>query len=275
MQPSLLTGVARPFAESQSASNPSVSHTPFTILCVDEDRYLTDLLRYALKREGFDVEIASCGRDALQYAQKAQPDVVLLEAELPDADGFQLCAHFRYVLRIPVIMLSMRHSEEDIILGLTQGADDYVVKPFSMRILMFRLRVLLRRLETPTPILRTVKRSYRVGHGWFDTEREEVVAGVESVKLTPTEARILHLLITHEGRVLSAGHMLEQLWSQDSDTTGAVIKTHIRHLRAKLTTVLGEDAQVIQTISGAGYTFRQVGSLPPQRRLDDVWEDAG
>ena len=90
---------------------------PLTILCVDEDRYLTDLLRYALKREGFDVEVACCGRDALQYAQKAQPHLVLLEAELPDADGFQLCAHFRSVLRIPVIMLSMRYNEEDIILA--------------------------------------------------------------------------------------------------------------------------------------------------------------
>ena len=140
---------------------------------------------------------------------------------------------------------------------------------------MFRLHAVLRRLETTPPMLRTVKRSYRVGQGWFDTERDEVVAGLESVKLTPTEARILHLLITHEGRVLSSAQMLEQLWSQDSDTTGAVIKTHIRHLRAKLTTVLGEDAQVIHTISGAGYTFRQVGSLPVQRQLADVWEDAG
>jgi DNA-binding response OmpR family regulator len=242
---------------------------------VDEDSYLTDLLRYALTREGFEVEVARSGREALQYAQRAQPNVVLLEAELPDADGFQLCAHFRSVLRIPVLMVSMRQSEEDIILGLTQGADDYIVKPFSMRILVFRLQAVLRRLREQPPVQSSVKRCYRVGHGWFDTEHDEIMAGTECIKLTLTEARILRLLITHEGRVLSAERILDQLWSHDSDTTGAVIKTHIRHLRTKIAGVLGEDAQVIQTIPGAGYTFRQVGSLQSPPKPGDLRVDAG
>jgi DNA-binding response OmpR family regulator len=258
MQPPLLKGISRPARKGWMPPSQPVAGGSLSVLCVDEDVYVTDLLRYALTREGYGVEIACSGREALHYAQKAQPDVVLLEASLPDADGFQLCAHFRSVLRIPVLIVSMRHSEDDIILGLAQGADDYIVKPFSMRVLMFRLQAVLRRLHAQPPVPRGAKRSYRVGHGWFDTERDELVAGAESVKLTPTQARILYLLITHEGRVLSAERMIELLWAYDSDTTGAVIKTHIRHLRAKIAGVLGEDVQVIQTIPGAGYTFRQV-----------------
>lgn len=245
-----------------------------TVLCIDEDSYLTDLLRYALMREGFDVEIAHSAREALQYAQKAEPHVVVLEADLPDADGFQLCAHFRSVLRIPVLIMSIRQSEDDVILGLARGADDYIVKPFSMRILIFRLRAVLRRLHAQPPVQGILKRSYRIGHGWFDTKHDEITTNTGSVKLTPTEAKILYLLITHAGQVLSAERMIEQLWSQESETTGGVIKTHIRHLRTKIAGVLGDEAQVIQTIPGMGYTFRQVGSLQAHPQMANVQEDA-
>jgi DNA-binding response OmpR family regulator len=261
----MLTRITRPTRDGQILPSQQLGSGSLTVLCVDEDNYLTDLLRYALMREGFDVEVARSGREALQYAQKAQPQVVLLEAELPDADGFQLCAHFRSVLRIPVLMMSTRQSEDDVIHGLTQGADDYIVKPFSMRVFVVRLYAVLRRLKARPPIQDSIKRSYRVGQSWFSPERDEIVTDAKCVKLTPTEARILHLLITHEGQVLSAEQMIDQLWSYDTYTTGAVIKTHVRHLRMKLASVLGEDAQVIQTIPGAGYTFRQVALLSSLR----------
>jgi DNA-binding response OmpR family regulator len=118
------------------------------VLCVDDDAYLTDLLRYALTTAGYIVQMAHTGATALQYAQSNPPDVAIVDVNLPDMDGFALCSSIRRNLSIPVIMLTARHLEPDVISGFEHGADDYITKPFNMKILMARLRTVLARDRT-------------------------------------------------------------------------------------------------------------------------------
>jgi DNA-binding response OmpR family regulator len=231
------------------------SATASKVLCVDDDSYLTDLLRYALTREGFAVQAASNGAEAIRAAQIDPPDVAVVDVNLPDINGFELCAQLRSNFRIPVLMLSARQAEEDIITGLISGADDYVAKPFSMRVLVYRLHAVLRRLQAPNLATAGTKRTYRIGAGHFSPEYNRITLGPKSVKLTPTESKILHLLVTHEWQVLSVDRIMDQLWSYDSDTSGSVIKTHVSNLRTKISDLMGAE-QMIHTVAGIGYTFR-------------------
>ncbi|MDB5059346.1 MAG: DeoR family transcriptional regulator [Chloroflexi bacterium] len=225
------------------------------VLCVDDDSYLTDLLRYALTREGFAVQAASNGAEAIRAAQIDPPDIAVVDVNLPDINGFELCAQLRSTFRIPVLMLSARQAEEDVITGLVSGADDYVAKPFSMRVLVYRLHAVLRRLQTPQLATVATKRTYRIGAGSFSPEYNQITLGARTIKLTPTESKILHLLVTHEWQVLSVDQIMDQLWSYDSDTSGSVIKTHVSNLRTKISDLMGND-QMIFTVPGIGYTFR-------------------
>jgi two-component system OmpR family response regulator len=225
------------------------------ILCVDDDAYLTDLLHFALAREGHTVVVANSAAAALKAAELDPPDAIILDVHLPDANGFDLCAHFRATMRVPVLLLTASHTEEEMVRGFGQGADDYITKPFSMQVFMLRLRAVLRRANRSSLTAGKAKRTYRLGEAWFDATHNQVHGGGEQISLTLTQGRILHLLLVHEGEVLSAERIMDQLWGYDSETNASVIKTHIRHMRARLALVLG-DKQIIQTIPGLGYTFR-------------------
>ncbi|HWE64815.1 MAG TPA: response regulator transcription factor [Chloroflexota bacterium] len=225
-----------------------------TILYVDDDSYLTDLMRYALSREGYTVQIANSGAAALRTAQAHRPDLVILDLNLPDTDGFALCSQFRTELHLPVIILSGRHSDEDIITGYDRGADDYITKPFSMHVLTYRMEAVLRRAN-PALADSNTKRLLRVHDGWFDTEQHLVSRNGATVKLTATESKIFQLLLTNEGQALSADRILDEIWDYDSETNVSVIKTHIRYLRSKLITIF--DIPVIHTVRGLGYAFRR------------------
>jgi two-component system OmpR family response regulator len=229
------------------------------VLCVDDDIYLTDLLRYALAREGYSVQVAATGAEALRSVQIDPPDIAVVDVNLPDINGFELCAQLRGRFRIPVLMLSARQAEEDVIAGLVSGADDYVSKPFSMRVLIYRLQAVLRRIQGPQVSTTTAKRVYRIGAASFSPEFNQITLGDVTVKLTPTEGKILHLLVANEWHVLSVDRIMDQLWSYDTDTSGSVIKTHISNLRTKLGDLLGPEA-LIHTVPGVGYTFRSAAS---------------
>ncbi|GAC1432162.1 MAG: two-component system response regulator MprA [Chloroflexota bacterium] len=226
------------------------------ILCVDDDAYLTDLLRYALTREGYDIAVAHGGADALRMIASDPPHLVLLDGTLPDGDGFELCTRMRAELRLPVIMLTARQADEDILLGLGNGADDYISKPFNMQILVYRVRAVLRRVAATTPLPQTAPTVYPMGTGTYDTAENALIGCSARVKLTRMEGHILSLLLAHEGQVFAAERILEHVAGFDTDSDATVIKTHIRHLRVKLAQALGA-ADLVQTVRGVGYICRR------------------
>jgi DNA-binding response OmpR family regulator len=226
------------------------------ILCVDDDQYLTDLLRYALAREGFEVRIAHTGRDALRLIRAESLDLIILDVNIPDMNGFKVLSSLRTFSQIPVVMLTARSQDEDIIAGFGQGADDYVAKPFSVQVLINRIKAVLRRAKPQPEQLPTGSATYQIQGAVFDPELNEIVGHDVRVRLTPTESRILHLLFLHEGQVLSAERIMERIWGYDSESDVNVIKTHIRHLREKISS-LPHSPQPLRTLPGVGYVINQ------------------
>lgn len=228
------------------------------ILCVDDDPYLLDLLRYALAREGFEVVTAGTGREALRRLRGEGLDLAILDVNLPDTNGFKVLASLRASSTLPVVMLTARAQDEDIVAGFGEGADDYVGKPFNVQVLVTRVRAVLRRAQAQTATAGAgvpnapVGEGYQVGGAVFAPETNEVVGDGVRVRLTQTEGRILGLLFAHEGQVLAAGVIMERLWGYESESDVNVIKTHIRHLRAKIDRLPGAP-QPIRTLPGVGY----------------------
>jgi len=231
------------------------------ILCIDDDHYLTDLLRYGLTRADFDVVTADSGRDGLRLARTERVDLIILDVNIPDMNGFKVLAALRTFATIPVIMLTARAQDEDIIAGFGQGADDYVAKPFSMQVLVTRVKAVLRRAEARTTEVAETpnEQTYSVGGSLLDADTHELTAPDGThVRLTPTESRILQLLISHEGQVLSGERIMERIWGYNSDSDVNVIKTHVRHLREKIVK-LPNKPQPIRTIPGVGYVLDRTG----------------
>jgi len=226
------------------------------ILCVDDDQYLTDLLRYALAREGFEVRMAHTGRDALRLIRAESLDLIILDVNIPDMNGFKVLSSLRTFSQIPVVMLTARSQDEDIIAGFGQGADDYVAKPFSVQVLINRIKAVLRRAKPQPEQLPAGSATYQIQGAVFDAELNEIVGHEVRVRLTPTESRILHLLFLHEGQVLSAERIMERIWGYDSESDVNVIKTHIRHLREKISS-LPHSPQPLRTLPGVGYVINQ------------------
>lgn len=242
------------------------------ILCVDDDQYLTDLLRYALMREGFEVRMAHTGRDALRMIRSEGLDLIILDVNIPDMNGFKVLSSLRTFSQVPVVMLTARAQDEDIIAGFGQGADDYVAKPFSVQVLINRVKAVLRRAKPQPEHLPAGGPSFRIQGSVFDAELNEIVNHNMRVKLTPTESRILHLLFLHEGQVLSAERIMERIWGYDSESDVNVIKTHIRHLREKIGS-LPNNPQPIRTLPGVGYMVNQIDEsghvIPPGSAIQE------
>lgn len=241
------------------------SAIPIRVLCVDDDTYLTDLLRYALSRDGYSVEVANTGADALRSVQAEPPDVVVLDVNLPDVNGFALCSQIRKTMHLPVIMLTASSLDTDMVVGFQQGADDFVSKPFSMQVLSYRIRAVIRRSAADLSG-GPAKTHYQIGSGTFDAEQHLVHGSGGSVKLTPIQGKILRVLLENEGRVVSAEQLMTKVWHYDAESDVSVVKTHISNLRKKVARVLGSD-EMIHTVSGLGYSFRQASDVkqgPPQ-----------
>jgi len=236
------------------------------VLCIDDDHYLTDLLRYGLTRANFDVATTNSGREGLRLVRVERFDLVILDVNIPDMNGFKVLTALRTFSAIPVIMLTARAQDEDIIAGFGEGADDYVAKPFSMQVLVTRVKAVLRRgmMRTIEPVEIATRQAYHVAGAVLDTETNELTAegaegeGEARVRLTPTESRILQLLLAHEGQVLSAERIMERIWGYNSASDVNVIKTHIRRLREKMLQLPGAP-QPIRTLPGVGYALNDRG----------------
>lgn len=220
------------------------------VLVVDDEADMVDLLREPLLREGFEVLTALSGREALDLIRAHIPDVVLLDLMLPDLDGLEVCRQLKWdpaTAQIPVLMLTGKADEADVVLGLGIGAEDYVTKPFSLKELIARIKVIMRRLES-TPTARPDKPRLAV-----DTSTGETRLDGKTVALRPTEQRLMRALASHAGSVLSRAELLAAASSTEEDVSERTIDVHIQSIRRKL----GDQARRIATIRGTGYMLER------------------
>jgi DNA-binding response OmpR family regulator len=210
-----------------------------------------DLLTYALRREGYTVLTAMDGQQALKRWEDDTPDVVLLDANLPKLDGYEVCRRIRHDGTTPIIMLTARDEEEDILRGFRLGADDYVNKPFSARQLAARLKAVLRRSQADP--YRQPVREVKVGDVLLDLQSYSVKAGDRQIQLTPLEFRILYLLGVNEGRVIPYSRLVEYAWGYEGGDS-SLLKTHICHIRQKLSLSAGKNGG-IRAVPGVGYSL--------------------
>jgi two-component system OmpR family response regulator len=219
------------------------------ILVVDDEDNITFLLDAALKHFGFDVRVASTGRDALTQVEQFAPDVVLLDVMLPDLDGFEIVRRMRTNgTKVPVLFLTARDAVEDKVRGLTLGGDDYVTKPFSLEEVVARIQVILRRQGVVTGTSRL-----QLADLEMDDDAHVVRRAGQSVDLSPTEYKLLRFLLVNAGRVLSRNQILDHVWQYDFGGHATVVETYISYLRKKVDFV---KPALIHTVRGVGYTLR-------------------
>ncbi|MCC6174653.1 MAG: response regulator transcription factor [Chloroflexi bacterium] len=221
------------------------------VLVVDDDPDLLDLTSYALRREGYTVVPASDGQQALKRWEAESPDLVLLDANMPRLDGFEVCRRIRQQASTPVIMLTARDDEEDILQGLQLGADDYVTKPYSAKQLVARMKAVLRRCQAD-PYRQPVT-ELRAGDLVLDLQSHEARKAGILVQLTPLEFRIVYMLAMNEGKVVPYVRLVEYAWGYDGGDS-SLLKTHISHVRSKLG-MSGDQPGTIKSIPGVGYTL--------------------
>lgn len=226
-----------------------------TILVVDDERDITELLSYNLKRAGFDVAVASSGRQALTAVEAQIPDLIVLDVMLPELSGVEVAGRLRAnprVAHVPILMLTAKTEEVDQVVGLTVGADDYVTKPFSMKVLLARVEALLRRSQR-SPAMTSEERMITLGPVSCNPETHETSVDGTPIKLTLTEFRLLTSLIQASGRVLSRATLMSKAMGPGVTVTERTIDVHITAIRKKL----GASANLIKTVRGVGYRLTQ------------------
>ncbi|MGE5124214.1 MAG: response regulator transcription factor [Acidobacteriaceae bacterium] len=218
------------------------------ILVVDDDLALSDVLAFAIRRAGFEVANAHDGLTALDKFAAERPDLIVLDWGLPRLDGLEVCTRIRNDSDIPIIMLTVRDSDDDVIAALEAGADEYIVKPFSPRQLIARVRALLRR------VVREPQEMLQAGPLAFDAERREVRIGEASpIRLTHLETRLLRALMQNPDRVLNNDSLILRVWGPEG-ATNEMLKQLVYRLRNKLETEPGAPS-LIETIPNAGYVL--------------------
>jgi len=216
------------------------------VLVVDDESNITDLVSMALRYEGFEVETAATGRDAIRMVEKFRPELVILDVMLPDVDGFAVTERLKGArVKVPILFLTARDAVEDKVRGLTLGGDDYVTKPFSLEELVARVRVLLRRAGAEEESGRLVFADLEL-----DDDTHEVRRAGESIELTATEFRLLRYLMQNAPRVLSKAQILDHVWNYDFGGDANIVETYVSYIRRKLDAF---GPPLIQTVRGVGY----------------------
>lgn len=227
------------------------------VLVVDDDPHLCDVVSYTLTREGYAVSVAHDGKAALTaLAREAAFDLVVLDVQMPEVNGLEVCRRVRETSSIPIVFLSSRDEELDRVVGLETGGDDYVTKPFSPRELAARVRAVLRRWEAAKAVSQGAAAPSQHAYGSLvvDPSRHAVTCRGVSVKLTASELLLLECLIASPGRVRSRAELLRLVSDDDQDQDLRAVDTHIKRLRKKLRDA-GEDP--IETVYGVGYKLRE------------------
>jgi DNA-binding response OmpR family regulator len=223
------------------------------ILVAEDDRKQAQLLRRYLELEGHAVLVVQDGRVAIEQARRRRPDLLLLDVMMPKVDGLDVCRVLRAEMDTPILLLTARSAEDDVLLGLDLGADDYVTKPYRPRELVARVRTLLRR-RGPVLDADAEDRTVVVGELAVDPDRHLVRYRDEIVGCTPTEFRLLHFLASSPGRVYTRQELLRAVAGFDTYTLERTIDAHVRNLRRKLRDD-GEDPQILRTVYGVGYVL--------------------
>ena len=223
-----------------------------TILIIEDERALVEVLTYNLKKEGFDILTATDGQEGLRRAQTSLPDLIILDLMLPVIEGLEVCRQLRNGPRtkeIPILMLTARSEEVDEVVGFQMGADDYVTKPFKIKPLIQRVKALFRRKQNAEPMADTVSTQ---GIEIDRLHHRALVEGVE-LKLTPTEFRLLWSLIRQPGRAFNRQELMEASMGDNSLVLERTIDVHVKSLRQKL----DKHGDLIETVRGIGYRFRE------------------
>jgi phosphate regulon transcriptional regulator PhoB len=223
------------------------------ILIVEDEVDILDVLEYSLSREGYRVRRAQDGESAVQAAREDAPNLILLDLMLPGLDGIEVCRKLRadtVTQEIPIVMVTAKGEESDIVLGLGVGADDYITKPFSPKELVARVKAVMRRgpLRDEGGSEERIVLEKLV----IDKSRHEVLIDGEPAEFTPTELRLLHLLASHPGRVFTREQLLSRVIGGGAHVINRNVDVHIRGIRAKL----GEHRELIETVRGVGYRLK-------------------
>ena len=224
-----------------------------TVVVIEDEAPIASAVAARLRSEGFRVEIAADGPSGVELCQALRPDLVVLDLMLPGIDGLEVCRRIQKERQVPVLMLTARDSETDLLIGLAVGADDYMTKPFSPRELVARVHVILRRMERtlvfPGPTGGVGSRVMQVGDVELDADSRRVRrAGVE-VHLTPTEFDLLSWLAAHPGAVATREQLLHQVWGYRDGSGARTVDSHVRSLRRKL------GRGIVRTVHGVGYAL--------------------
>lgn len=238
-----------------------IPETKKNILVVDDESDLVELLKYNLAKEGYNIEFAFNGFDGLKIAEIMKPSLIILDIMLPDINGFEVCKRLKQnplLSHIPIIFLSAKQEEIDKILGFEAGAEDYMIKPFSINELIARIRAISRRMSQSRDVVDSGKTAYSPQEFKFKdinvniTKHSVTVKDVE-IKLSPIEFKILIFLMTYAGDVFSREKLLDNVWGSNSFVEPRTVDVHIRRLRHNIE--IDDSVKFIETIRGAGYKF--------------------
>jgi two-component system, OmpR family, phosphate regulon response regulator PhoB len=224
-----------------------------SILVIEDEEPIQILLRYNLEAEGHRVRVAGDGEDALTQINDEKPDLVVLDWMLPGMSGIELCRMVRTkpeTNTLPIIMLTARSEEAERVRGLATGADDYMVKPFSVPELLARIKTILRRVKPEA-----VAEELRAGELALNRLSKRVMRGPRDIDLSPTEFRLLEQLMRNPGRVYSRAQLLDIVWGQDSEVDERTVDVHVGRLRKMLNR--GKDVDPIRTVRSGGYSFNE------------------
>jgi len=222
------------------------------ILIVEDDKNIAKLVKYNLEKNNCNCIVTTTGEEALNVLETKGADLIILDVMLPGIDGIEVLKRIRQKEKlslVPVIMLTAKGEEIDKVLGFELGADDYLVKPFSVRELMLRIKAILKRSKAKV----TEKDEFETGNLKIDVERNKVTVDDKKVELTPMEFKLLIKLMRAQGIVLSREKLLDDLWDISADITTRTVDTHIKRLRNKL----GAYGALIETVHGIGYKFKE------------------
>jgi DNA-binding response OmpR family regulator len=225
-----------------------------SVLLVDDDRDLVDVLTYILRREGYEVVTAFDGEQGWTRFNSDSPELVILDANMPGLDGFEVCKRIREVSKTPVIMLTARTDEGDVVQALGFGADDYITKPFSPRQLVARVKAVLRRAQQFAPSGGDGEELH-ASDLTLDLRTRTLRREEEEIRLTPLEYKILHYLMVNRGRVLTNSAIVEHVWGFPGAGNEDLVKVHVHRLRQKLERD-PQDPRYVRTVPGVGYMLK-------------------
>lgn len=232
-----------------------MSDTAARILVVDDEASITEFVSYNLRKEGYEVAVATNGDDALELAHEQPLDLVVLDVMLPGMDGYEVCRRLRAESSVPVLFLSARDTELDKVVGLEIGGDDYLAKPFGVRELQARVKALLRRAPSTGRDGTLTAEKIELAGITLDEGAHVAEADGRYIDLTPREFELLACLMRHGGKVLSRDQLLREAWGWEYLVETKTVDTHVKRLRDKLESA-GVDPSLVETVRGYGYRFR-------------------